>query len=206
MWQNYIPNIQIFLVVNNLINMIEIVYIWLNSDSESYHRFKHPNMHIENSMLGVFSCDNTVVAKDVIMQRAQLCLGLSETHQVNQHIVIWLARALRALEASQHVIRLPEGATVPVGTAHPIFMFLGWTLSASESSLILQIWQTSDNGCPFWLHALCDDSVVDVDGDVSDGGGERKTDVDEGDLMGWRGGVDADAGCWGDADDDSNDE
>ena len=54
-------------------------------------------------MLGVFSCDFMVVANDVIMQRTQRCLGLSETRQVNRYIVIWLARAL---EASQHVIGL----------------------------------------------------------------------------------------------------
>ena len=105
MWQNYIPNIQVFLVVNNLIYMIEIVYIWLKSDSESYHRFKPPKLAYENSMVGVFSCDVTVVASDVIMQRIQWCLGLSETRQVNRHIVIWLARAL---EASQHVIGLNQ--------------------------------------------------------------------------------------------------
>ena len=57
-------------------------------------------------MLGVFSCDITVVANDVTMQRTQRCLGLSETRQVNRYIVIWLARARRALEASQHVIGL----------------------------------------------------------------------------------------------------
>ena len=56
--------------------------------------------------MGVFSSDFTVVANDVIMQCTQRCLGLSETRQVNRHIVIWLARALRALEASQHVIGL----------------------------------------------------------------------------------------------------
>ena len=64
--------------------------------------FQTPKLGYENSMLGVFSCDFTVVGNDVIMQRTQRCLGLSETRQVNRHIVIWLARALRALEPSQH--------------------------------------------------------------------------------------------------------
>ena len=68
--------------------------------------FQTPKLAYENSMLGVFSCDITVVANDVIMQRTQRCLGLSETRQVNRYIVIWLARALRALEASQRVIGL----------------------------------------------------------------------------------------------------
>ena len=68
--------------------------------------FQTPKIAYENSMLGVFSCDITVVASDVIMQRTQRCLGLSETRQVNRYVVIWLARALRALEASQHVIGL----------------------------------------------------------------------------------------------------
>ena len=72
--------------------------------------FQTPKLAYENSMLGVFSCDLTVVANDVIMQRTQRCLGLSETRQVNRHIVIWLARDLRALEASQHVIGLVKNA------------------------------------------------------------------------------------------------
>ena len=68
--------------------------------------FQTPKLAYGNSMLGVFSCDFTVVANDVIMQRTQRCLRLSESRQVNRHIVMWLARALRALEASQHVIGL----------------------------------------------------------------------------------------------------
>ena len=84
MRQKFIPNVQVFLV-NNLINMIEIVYLWLKSDSESYHKLTY-----ENSMLGAFSCNVTVVANDVIMQRTQQCLGLYETHQLNLYIVIWL--------------------------------------------------------------------------------------------------------------------
>ena len=33
-------------------------------------------------MLGAFSCDITVVANDVIMQRTQRCIGLCETRQL----------------------------------------------------------------------------------------------------------------------------
>ena len=31
-WHKYIPNVQVFLVVNNFTYMIEIVYLWLKSD------------------------------------------------------------------------------------------------------------------------------------------------------------------------------
>ena len=105
MWQKYIPNIQVFLVVNILIYMIEIVYMvqaWFRELSS----IQTPKLAYENSMLGVFSCGITVVANDIIMQRTQWCLGLNETRQVNRYIVIWLAQALWALEASQHVIGL----------------------------------------------------------------------------------------------------
>ena len=47
MWQKYIPNVQVFLVMNDLIYMIEIVYLWLKSDSESYNRFKPKNVHMK---------------------------------------------------------------------------------------------------------------------------------------------------------------
>ena len=82
--------------------------------------FQTSKLAYENSMLGVFSCNFTVVANDVIMQRTRRCLGLSENRQVNRHIVIWLARALRVLEASQHVIGLP--------TDHP-WLMVGWSVS-----------------------------------------------------------------------------
>ena len=103
----YIPNVHVFLAVNNLIYMIEIVYLWLKSDSE-LPSFQTQKLTYENLMLGAFSCDLTVVANDVMMQCMQRCLGLCETRQLNRYIVIWLARALRALEASQHVIRLGD--------------------------------------------------------------------------------------------------
>ena len=70
--------------------------------------FQTPKLTNENSMLGAFSCDITVVANDVIMQRTQQCLGLCDTRQLNRYIVIWQGRALRALKASQHVIGLGE--------------------------------------------------------------------------------------------------
>ena len=42
--------------------------------------FQTSKLTYENSMLGAFSCDFTVVANDVIMQRTQRCLGpASET-------------------------------------------------------------------------------------------------------------------------------
>ena len=143
MWQKYIPNIQVFLVVNNLIYMIEIVYIWLKSDSESYHRFKPPKY--ENSMLGMFSCDITVVANDVIMQRTQRCPGLSETRQVNRYIVIWLARSLRAHEASQHVIGL-------IWVVHWLYCSGCWFhhLDSAYLHIILQILRFAVKLC--WLN------------------------------------------------------
>ena len=96
------PEYSSFLVVNNLIYMIEVVYLWLKSDSI----VSNPQTCIWNSMLGAFSCDITVVSNDVIMQRTQRCQGLCDPRQLNPYIAIWLARALRALEASQHVIGL----------------------------------------------------------------------------------------------------
>ena len=68
--------------------------------------FQTQKLTYENSMLGAFSCGVTVVATDVIMQRPQRCQGLCEPRQLNPCIVICLARALRTLEASQHVIGL----------------------------------------------------------------------------------------------------
>ena len=94
MWHKYIPNVQVFLAVNNLTYMVEIVYLsclWLKSDCESYDRFKQKKKK-ENSILGAFSCDHTVVANDIIMQRTQRCLVLSETRQLDQYLVIWQLR------------------------------------------------------------------------------------------------------------------
>ena len=53
-----------------------------------------------------------VVANDVIMQCTQRCQGLCDPRQLNPYIVILLARAPQALEASQHVIRLPFLRTI----------------------------------------------------------------------------------------------
>ena len=105
MWQKYIPNVQVFLAVNNLIYMIEIpmVKVWFRE----LLSFQTQKLTYENSLLSAFSRDFTVVANDVIMQRAQWCLGLCETRQLNRYI--WLARALRTLEASQHSTRIRIG-------------------------------------------------------------------------------------------------
>ena len=92
---------------SSLIYMIENSLHMVQTWFRQLPSIQTPKLAYENSMLGVFSCDITVVANDVIMQRTQRCLGLSETRQVNRYIVVWLARALLALEASQHVIGLP---------------------------------------------------------------------------------------------------
>ena len=62
-------------------------------------------------MLGAFSCDNTVVANDVIMQRTQRCQGLCDPRQLNPYIVIWLGPE-GPQPASQHVIELDQRVRV----------------------------------------------------------------------------------------------
>ena len=96
-------------------------------------------------MLGMFSCDITVVANDVIMQRTQRCPGLSETRQVNRYIVIWLARSLRAHEASQHVIGL-------IWVVHWLYCSGCWFhhLDSAYLHIILQILRFAVKLC--WLN------------------------------------------------------
>ena len=89
--------------------------------------FQPPKLACENSMLGAFSGEITVVANDVIMQRTQRCLGLCETRQANRYIVIWLARALRALEASPHVIGLAKAQS------HEIGYQIGWNVTSTAA-------------------------------------------------------------------------
>ena len=136
MWQKYFPGVQVFLVMNNLIYMIEIVYLFLKSDSESYNRFKPKNLHINIRCWCVFVI-LTVVANEVIMQHTQRCLGLCETRQLNRYIVIWLARALRPLEASQHVIRLCNRLLLSVHPFLKSMHLLGSALNVVHNVLML---------------------------------------------------------------------
>ena len=96
----YIPNVHVFLVVNNLIYMIEIVYLWLKSDS-MLPSFQTPKLTYENLMFGAFSCYLTVVANDVMMQCMQRYLGLCETRQLNWYIVNLSSGSLGPFEPSK---------------------------------------------------------------------------------------------------------
>ena len=96
--------------------------------------FQTRKLTYENSMFGAFSCDITVVANDVIMQRTQRCQGLCDPRQLNPYVVIWLARDLRALEASQHVIRL----------SHTWRMHLLQALRFNKNLVLISSWRKDD--------------------------------------------------------------
>ena len=89
LWHEYITNVIVFLVVNNLTLMIKIpmVYLWSTYGLHMvYHRSTiglpmvkvwfwevssfqaKKNLTYENSMFGSFLCDPLVVANDIIMQ------------------------------------------------------------------------------------------------------------------------------------------
>ena len=95
--------------------------------------FQTHKLTYENSMLGAFSCNVTVVANDVIMQRTQQCLGLYETHQLNPYIVIWL----KVVKIHQHAkfqaipsMCSPANAWKPLrtdGHAAKRSWLVGWT-------------------------------------------------------------------------------
>ena len=101
-------------------------------------------------MLGAFSGDFTVVANDVIMQRTQRCLGLSDTRQLNQYIVIWPARALRALEASQLL-----GSALGTHTKFQLEILIRSTVSAMHKfqENILESSRNISETTPWWCKA-----------------------------------------------------